>query len=177
MTRDALHFLILTVSGWLNRRQQYAIEYLKEENRVLRGKLGTKRIRFTDNERRRLAIKAKALGRKALGEIACIVTPDTLLRWYRKIVAEKYDSSKRRGPGRPRIEDVIRDLIIRMASENPGWGYTRIKGALRNLDYSEGRTTIKRVLAENGIDPAPTRSKGMPWSTFLKSPFRCDCRC
>jgi len=171
MTMDVLHFLILSVSGWLNRRQQYAIEYLKEENRVLREKLGPKRIRFTDKERRRLAIKAKVLGRKALGEIACVVTPDTLLRWYRQLVAQKYDSSKRRGPGRPRVKEVICDLIIRMASDNPGWGYTRIRGALRNLDYTVGRTTIKRVLAENGIEPAPIRSKGMPWSTFLKVHF------
>ncbi|MCP4570448.1 MAG: helix-turn-helix domain-containing protein, partial [FCB group bacterium] len=168
---DALQFLILTVSGWLNRRQQYAIDYLKEENRVLREKLGPKRIRFTDKERRRLAIKAKVLGRKALGEIACIVTPDTLLRWYRQLVAQKYDGSKRRGPGRPRVKEVIRDLVIRMALDNPGWGYTRIKGALRNLDYKVGRTTISRILAENGIEPAPIRSKGMPWSTFLKVHF------
>jgi putative transposase len=171
MTMDALQFLILTVSGWLTRRQQYAIEYLKEENRVLREKLSPKRIRFNDRERRRLAIKAKVLGRKALGDIACIVAPDTLLRWYRQLVANKYDSSKRRGPGRPRIKEVIRDLIIRMASDNPKWGYTRIKGALRNLDYTVGRTTIKRVLAEHGIEPAPVRSKGMPWSTFLKVHF------
>jgi len=168
---DALQFLILTVWGWLTRRQQYAIEYLKEENRVLREKLSPKRIRFNDRERRRLAIKAKVLGRKTLGDIACIVAPDTLLRWYRQLVANKYDSSKRRGPGRPRVKEVIRDLIIRMASENPGWGYTRIKGALRNLDYTVGRTTIKRVLAEHGIEPAPVRSKGMPWSTFLKVHF------
>ena len=169
--QSPLHFVLLTLAGWVNRHQEDVIEYLKEENRVLREKLGPKRIRFTDKERRRLAIKAKVLGRKALGGIACIVAPDTLLRWYRQLVAQKYDSSKRRGPGRPRIKEVIRDLIIRMATDNPGWGYTRIKGALRNLDYRVGRTTIKRILAENGIDPAPVRSKGMPWSTFLEVHF------
>ena len=93
------------------------------------------------------------LGRKAPGEIECIVTPDTLLRWYRKLVAQKYDGSKNRDSGRPRTKEVIRDLIIRMASDNPGWGYTRIMGAPRNLNYTVGRTTIKRLLAENGIEP------------------------
>ncbi|MCP4604448.1 MAG: transposase [Proteobacteria bacterium] len=166
---DALQFLILTVSGLLTRRQQYAIDYLQEENHVLRERLGGKRIRLTNKERRRLAIKAKVLGRKALGEIACIVTPDTLLRWYRQLVANKYDSNKKRTPGRPRVKDVIRDLVIRMALGNPTWGYTRIRGALRNLDYKVGRTTISRILAENGIEPASERSKRMPWKTFLKA--------
>ncbi|MCP4599089.1 MAG: transposase [Proteobacteria bacterium] len=166
---DALQFLILTVSGCLTRRQQRAIDYLKEENRVLREKFGGKRIRFTDKERRRLAIKAKVVGRKALMECACIVTPDTLLRWYRQLVAQKYDGSKKRGPGRPRVKEIIRDLIITMAFDNPGWGYTRIKGALRNLDYKVGRTTISRILTENGIEPAPARSNRMPWKTFLKA--------
>jgi hypothetical protein len=82
MTVNSLQFLILIVSGWLTRRQQYAIEYLKEENRVLRKRLGGKHIHFTDKERTPLAVKAKALGRKTLKEIACIATPDTLLRWY-----------------------------------------------------------------------------------------------
>jgi transposase InsO family protein len=169
MTMNSLQFLILTVSGWLTRRQQYAIEYLKEENCVLRKRLGGKRIHFTDKERTRLAVKAKVLGRKTLKEIACIVTPDTLLRWHRQLVAQKYDGSKKRGPGRPRIEETIRDLIVGMASDNPGWGYTRIKGALKNLNYSVGRTTIKRILAENGIEPASERIKRLPWKTFLKA--------
>ena len=90
MSTDALHFLILTVSGWLNQRQQRAKDYLKDENRVLRDRLGGKRKRFTDKERRRLAIKAKVVGRKALMDISCIVTPDPLLRWYRQLVAQKY---------------------------------------------------------------------------------------
>ena len=107
MTMNSLQFLILTVSGWLTRRQQYTIEYLKEENRVLRKRLGGRRIRFTDKERRCLAVKAKVLGRKTLKEIACIVTPDTLLRWYRQLVAQKYDGSKKRGPGRPRPVPIL----------------------------------------------------------------------
>ncbi|MDJ0764315.1 MAG: integrase core domain-containing protein [Myxococcota bacterium] len=97
------------------------------------------------------------------------MTPDTLLRWYRQLVAQKYDSSQRKGPGRPRIKEVIQNLVIRMALENETWGYTRIKGALKNLGYEVGRTTIKRILAENVIDPAPIRGKHMPWSKFLKA--------
>jgi putative transposase len=102
-------------------------------------------------------------------EVASIVTPDTILRWHRELVARKYDGSKRRGPGRPRIADVIVELILRMADENPGWGYTRIRGALKNLDYEVGRTTIKRILNAHGIDPAPERGKRTPWRTFLKA--------
>jgi transposase InsO family protein len=171
MSTHALQFLILTVSGLLSRKQQHALEYLKEENLILQEKLGGKRTRFTDKERRRLAIKVKSVGRKKLKEITSLVTPDTLLRWHRELVANKYDSSKRskcRNPGKPRTDYATRDLIIKMATENPGWGYTRIKGALKNLNIIVGRTTIKRILMENGIDPAPIRNKGMSWSTFLK---------
>jgi transposase InsO family protein len=96
------------------------------------------------------------------------VTPDTLLRWYRKLVARKYDGSKARKVGRPRTARDIEQLIVRMAQENPTWGYTRIRGALRNLDHEIGRTTIKRILADKGIEPASTRRKGMSWETFLK---------
>ena len=136
------------------------------ENRVLREQLGGKRLRFTDAQRRRLARKAKKLGRRRLQEISTVVTPDTLLRWYREPVATKYDgSSKKWSPGRPRIEGEIQRLIIRMALENPRWGYTRIRGALMNLWHEIGPNTIKRVLAENEIDPAGRRS--MAWKTFL----------
>ena len=80
-------FLALTFAGWVNRSQQDVIEYLKEENRVLREQLGARRLRFTDDQRRRLAAKAKALYRENLKEIADLVTPDTLLRWYRELIA------------------------------------------------------------------------------------------
>jgi len=105
--------------------------------------------------------------RRRLREISPIVTPDTLLRWYRELVAKKYDGSANRSPGRPRIAGEIQRLILEMASENPRWGYTRIQGALANLGYTVGRTTIKRALAENGIDPAGRRP--MRWKTFLKA--------
>jgi transposase InsO family protein len=164
-----LQFLMLIFAGWVNRSQQDAIEYLQEENRVLREQLGRKRSLFTDGQRRRLAAKAKAIGRKRLFEIGTLVTPDTLLRWYRRLIAKKYDGSTTRKPGRPKTAAEIEQLIIRMARDNPRWGYTRIRGALRNLGHEIGRNTIKRILLESGIDPAPLRKKSMSWATFLKA--------
>ena len=101
--------------------------------------------------------------------IDTIVAPETLLRWYRNLVAKKYDGSPRRGVGRPRTAAEIERLTVRMASENPGWCYTRIRGALWNVGHEIGRNTIKRILAANGIDPAPKRRKRMSWETFLKA--------
>ena len=121
---------MLVFSGWVNRGQQEVIEYLQEENRVLREQLGGKRLRFTDKQRRRLAAKARLLSRKRLFEIGTVVTPDTLLRWYRKLISRKYDGSKRRSSGRPKTTGEIEELILRMARDNPRWGYTRIRGAL-----------------------------------------------
>ena len=162
-----IQFLLYLLIGWATRQHAEVIEYLKAENLALRGKLSGKRLRFTDPERRRLARKAKLLGRARLRELSPIVTPDTLLRWYRELVAQKYDGSARRGPGRPRIAGEIQKLIVEMASDNPRWGYTRIQGALANLGYTVGRNTIKRILAESGIDPAGRRP--MSWKTFLKA--------
>ena len=148
-------FVLLMFAGWVNRHQLDVIEYLQEENRVLKERLGGRRLRFTDIERRRLARKAKALGRKVLSELETLVTPDTLLRWYRELVACKWDSSHRRGPGRPRTKRTMVDLVLRMAIENPSWGYTRIRGALANMGHQVGRGAIANILKENGIEPAP----------------------
>ena len=140
-----------------------------EENRVLREQLSARRLRFTDDQRRRLAAKAKALCRENLKENAELVTPDTLLRWYRELIAAKYEGSQRRGPGRPRMAETIRELVLTMAKENSSWGYTRVCGALANMGHEVGRNTVKRILAEHGIEPAPARDKRTPWSTFLKA--------
>ena len=98
------------------------IDYLQEENRVLRAGLRGKRLRLSDDDRRRLAVKAQALGREALAQIASVATPATLLRWYRHLIAAKYDGSKNRSPGRPPTAKDIRELIVRVARENPTWG-------------------------------------------------------
>lgn len=162
-----LQFLLLLLAGWINRHQQQAIDYLKSENAALREQIGGKRPRFTDAQRRRLARAAKPLGRARLRELSPIVTPDTLLRWYRELVAENYDGSAKRTPGRPRVRAEIQKLIVKMAVENPRWGYTRIQGALWNLGHTIWRNTVKRILVENGFDPAGQRT--MRWSTFLKA--------
>jgi putative transposase len=117
-----LHLLMMMFAGWVNRHQLDLIDYLQEENRLLKERLGGRRIRFTDAERRGLARKAHVLGRKALHGLNTLVTPDTLLRWHREWVATKWDYSQRRGPGRPRTMQTIVDLILRMALENRSWG-------------------------------------------------------
>lgn len=169
MNTQAIQFLVLTVAGWMNRRQQLAIAYLLEEKRVLREQLGGGRLRLNDNQRRRLARRGRAPGRKWLRQLAAIATPDTILRWHRQLVARKYDGSAKRGPGRRRTPDVIETLILRMARDNPKWGYTRICGAMANLGYSVGRTTIGDILRRHGIHPAPERGRHIPWSTFLRA--------
>src|ERR1700749_3074810 len=127
---DPFRFVLIAVAGWMNQRQLQIIDYLREENRVLREQLGGRRMRLNDDQRRRLAAKAKGLGRKLLAEVATIVTPETLLAWHRKLIAEKYDGSNKRSPGRPRTASDLTALIVRMATENRAWGYQRIKGAL-----------------------------------------------
>lgn len=163
------HILIVSIAGWMNREQNAVIEYLQEENRVLRELLGKKRPRLNSDQRRRLAAKGKALGRKLLSTCCCIVTPDTILRWHRKLIAMKYAGSSERGPGRPRVLNCIWRLVVRMACENRTWGYERIQGALGNVGYAICATTVKRILKRNGIAPAPARSKKTTWNEFISS--------
>ncbi len=162
-----LQFLVVAVAGWINQQQRDVIAYLQEENRVLREQLGPRRLRFTDSQRRRLAAKARTLGRQALAEIDTLVTPDTLLGWHRRLIAQTYDGRRRRGPGRPRVMPEIRQLIVRMATENRSWGYTRIRGALANLGHHVARGTIANILKEHGLEPAPERLKRTTWREFL----------
>jgi putative transposase len=119
--------LLLIMAGWINRHQQEVVDYLRTENQILKEKLGKKRIRFSDDQRRRLAVKGKVLSRKALDEITTIVTPNTLLRWHRELVARKWDHSQQRQQvGRPPLAMEINELVLRMARENSTWGYDRI---------------------------------------------------
>ena len=144
------------------------IAYLVEENRVLKEQLefSGKRLHLTDDQRRRLAAKGKPLGRKVLGEIATIVTPDTILAWHRRLIAAKW-TYPRKGVGRPGVMKEIRHLIVRMAEDNPSWGYARIQGALKHLDHRVARSTIAKVLKEHGLKPSPGRP--MSWRTFVRS--------
>jgi transposase InsO family protein len=160
------------IAGWISRQQLIVIEYLKAENRMLRERLKGRSLRFSDAERALLARKAFGIPRKVLLKLSTIVTPDTLLRWHRQLVAQKFDVSRRRRPGRPRTRQVIVGLIVRMALDNPTWGYTRIQGALCNVGHEVGRGTIAEALKREGIEPAPLRGKGTPWSVFLKAHWR-----
>jgi transposase InsO family protein len=164
---DPFRFVLIAVAGWMNHRQRQVIEYLREENRVLREQLGGRCVRLNDDQRRRLAAKAKGLGRKLLAEVATIVTPETLLAWHRKLIAQKYDGSRRRRPGRPRTAGEMEALVVRMAGENRDWGYRRIQGALSNLGLDIARSTIAAILQRNGMEPAPERSRKTSWKEFL----------
>lgn len=159
--------VLIGIAGWMNERQQQTIEYLREENRVLREQLGNRRMLFNDDQRRRLAVRAKGLGHKLLAEVATLVTPETLLAWHRKLIAEKYDGHQKRRPGRPRTGKELESLVVRMAEENGSWGYRRIQGALSNLGHQLALSTIADVLHRQGIEPAPERSLKTTWEEFL----------
>jgi putative transposase len=168
---DPFSFVVVSIAGWMNQHQQQIIEYLIEENRVLREQIGDRRMRFNDDQRSRLAAKAKKLGRKLLAQVATVVTPETLLAWHRKLVAKKYDGSAKRTPGRPRSAKELADLVVRIAEENRQWGYRRIQGALSNLGHMLARSTIANILKEHGVEPAPERSReddleGLPDTTL-----------
>jgi len=163
-----LRLLLVALAGWINQQQRDVIAYLQEENRVLREQLGPRRLRFTDDQRIRLAAKARVLGRRVLEELRSIVTPDTLLAWHRTLIARNYDGHQRRGRGRPSVAAEIREWVLRMATENRSWGYTRIQGALANLNHDVSRGTIARILKQHGIEPAPERQRRTTWQEFLR---------
>jgi putative transposase len=161
--------LLAYVTGSVNQELLLRNEYLAAENRILRAKLAT-RLRLTNPERATLAEIAKRLGRKALNEIATVAKPDTILAWYRKLVAQKFDGSKNRDyPGRPKVSPEVEALVVRMARENSGWGYDRIVGALSNLGHSLSDQTVGNILRRHGIAPAPKRSQITTWKDFLAS--------
>ena len=167
--------LLMMMAGWLNRHQQDVIEYLKEENKILREKFGKKRILLNDNQKMRLSRLAKKLGRKVLEDACCAFSPDTLLKWHRSLIAKKYDGTGNRKPGRKRITPELEDLIIMLARKNKTWGSRRIKGALKHLGFIICHTTIDNVLIRNGYDPSPYRGRKTKWSEFLKSHWESLC--
>ena len=130
--------LLAALVGWLDHRQQEALAYLIDENRILRGQLQGRRLRLRDDDRRRLAMRGHRVGRGGLRQVATIVTPDTILRWHRQLIARKWTYAKGRC-ARPGVVAEIRRLVVRMAEENPTWGYTRIRGALKNVGHRVGR--------------------------------------
>ena len=154
------------------------LAYLIEENRVLRRQLGGRRLRLTDDDRRQLAARAYRLGRQVLREVATIVTPDTLLRWHRRLIARKWTYAKK-GTSRRGVLAEIRQLVRRMAEENPTWGYTRIQGALKNVGHRVGRSTIARILRAPGSRPCRSvrhRGRRFCGRTGVRSPVRISSR-
>src|ERR1700676_1550495 len=138
--------LLAYITGLVNQELLLRNEYLAAENRILRAQLPA-RLRLSNPERITLAEIGKRLGRKALREVACVAKPDTILAWYRKLVAQKFDGSKHRQyPGRPPVSLEVEALVVRMARENSGWGYDRIVGALANLGHHLSDQTVTNIL-------------------------------
>ena len=163
---SAFQLLLTLLTGWLDSQERDVVRYLLQENRVLRRQLRGQRVQLTDNDRRQLAVTAYRLTRRQLRAIATTVAPDTLLRWHRQLVARKWTYSRRRTSRRGVLTD-IRRLTLRMAEENPTWGYTRIQGALKNVGHRVGRSTIARILKAAGVPPQPERPSS--WRTFLRA--------
>src|SRR5919206_2626282 len=161
--------LLAYVAGLVNQRLLLQCEYLIAENRILRSHLSDN-LRLSDSERRTLAEIGRRLGRKLLSEVACVAKPETILGWYRRLIARKFDGSKHRSyPGRPRVSPEIEALIVRMAQENGSWGYDRIAGALANLGHHVADQTVGNVLARHLIPTAPKRSQTTTWKDFISA--------
>jgi hypothetical protein len=160
--------LLAALLAWLEAEQRDVIAFLREENRALKAQLGGRRLRLNDDQRRRLAVLGQRLGRGLLREFATLVTPDTILRWHRELISRKWTYAGRR-PGRPGVVAEIRRLVIRMATDNPGWGYRRIQGALKNVGHRVARSTIASILKAAGIPPS--RERPTAWRTFLRAPW------
>jgi putative transposase len=161
--------LLAYITGTVDQALLLRNEYLATENRILRHQI-TGRVRLSDGERKALAEIGQKLGKKVLEEIATIVKPDTILAWHRKLVAQKFDgSAQRKAPGRPRIDQEIETLVVRLATENRSWGYDRIVGALANLGYTVSDQTVGNILKRHGIAPAPERKTTTTWKEFIRT--------
>jgi putative transposase len=161
--------LLADVTGMVNQQLLLQNEYLIAENRILRSHLPA-RVRLTDPQRATLAAIGKRLGRQALESVALVAKPETILGWYRKLIAQNFDRSKHRTyPGRPPIAGEITELIVRLARENSGWGYDRIAGALKNLGFNVSDQTVGNVLRRFGVAPAPKRRQQMSWAHFIRT--------
>ncbi len=161
--------ILAYITGTVDQELLLRNEYLAAENRILRAQIKG-RLLLSGAEKKTLAEIGHRLGRKALEDVANTARPETILGWYRRLVARKFDGSKaRRYPGRPRIESELEDLVVRMAKENTDWGYDRIVGALANLGYTLSDETVGNILRRHGIPPAPERKCRTSWTDFILS--------
>ncbi len=165
---EAVEALTL-ISGHVSQEILIRNECLAAENEILKSKL-KRTVTFNDTERVRFAKIGKRMGLKALKEVACIVKPETIMAWYRKLIARKFDGSLfRKKAGRPKTDSEIEDPIVKFAEENPSWGYEGIVGTLFNLCYKICKQTVRSILIRNGIPPAPARKQDTSWSKFIKN--------
>jgi hypothetical protein len=161
--------ILAYITGTVDQELLLRNEYLVAENRILREQVNG-RLLLSDSEKKTLAEIGYRLGRKALADVANAAKPDTILGWYRKLVARKFDGSKaRRRVGRPQVDDDVEQLIVCMARENPSWGYDRIAGALANLGHRVSDQTVGNVLRRHGIPPAPQRKRTTTWAAFIRA--------
>lgn len=161
--------LLAYITGLVNQRLLLQCEYLAAENRILRSQLPA-RLRLSDPERATLSEIGKRLGRKCLADVACVAKPETILMWYRRLIARKFDGCNRRAyPGRPRVDPAVEALIVRMAQENSGWGCDRTVDALANLYHQVSDQTVGNILKRHGIAPAPKRSQKTTWKEFISA--------
>jgi hypothetical protein len=164
---EAVHAFAL-VAGHVDEELLLRNECLAAGNQILRSRL-SHRPQLTDSQRIRLAKLGKRLGLKALKDVAAIVKPETILTWYRKLVAKKFDgSAKRAKSGRPRVNEDAEKLVLRMVERNATWGYDRVAGALSNLDHDLSDETVGNISRRNGVPPAPRRKPDVPWSEFIE---------
>jgi putative transposase len=164
--------LITCLPYCIDKELYKAIDYLREQVRVLieHQEQENRRILLTNTQRRRVAAKAKRLSRRMLEQCTELFTPDTVMRWYRKLIAEKYDGSNNRAyAGRPPISQEIIDLVLRFTEENPRWGYRKIRDQVVYLGYTICKSSIKNILIEHGYDPEPDLTVRSTWHEFIKS--------
>jgi transposase len=161
--------MLAYITGTVDQELLLRNEYLAAENLILRAQIKG-RLLFSDAEKATLAEIAHRLGRKALEELSAVAKPDTLLAWYRKLIANKFDGSKfRKSRGRPRVDEETERLVVQMAKENPSWGYDRIVGALKNLGHQLSDQTVGNILRRHGFSPAPKRKQAISWKDSIRS--------
>ena len=169
--------MLAVVTGGIEESLLLKIEYLIEENRVLRNQLD-KRLKLTDPERKILAEKAMLLG-KLMADTVTIVRPGTILKWHRRLVAknllrqgyegQEFDGSEhRKSHGRPPVTPEIETLVLTIAGDNPSWGYDRIAGAMKNLGYRISDQTVGNILKRNGVAPSDDRQRNTTWREFIR---------
>src|SRR5213082_2646404 len=161
--------LLAYVTGTVDQGLPLRNEYLAAENRILRGRIKD-RLLLSEGEKATLAEIARRLGGKALADVAATAKPDTILGWYRKLIANKFDGSKsRRRVGRPKVDQETERLVVQVARENPSWGYDRIVGALANLGHRLSDQTVGNIFRRHGISPAPKRKQSISWKNFIRA--------